>query len=64
MCELATKHDLSDAFQLLGSNGWATLLAILETAGERPQKRASPSKSDGRDEDQRTKRFKRTSLNR
>jgi len=32
MCELATKHDLSDAFQLLESNGWATLLAILETA--------------------------------
>lgn len=33
---MATGHDLADAFQLKSTTGWQTLLAILQSTGERP----------------------------
>lgn len=37
---MATGHDLADAFQLKSTTGWQTLLAILQSTGERtPLKR-------------------------
>lgn len=36
---MATGHDLADAFQLKSTTGWQTLLAILQSTGERPPKR-------------------------
>lgn len=36
---MATGHDLADAFQLKSTDGWQTLLAILQSTGERIPKR-------------------------
>lgn len=36
---MATGHDLADAFQLKSTTGWQTLLAILQSTGERIPKR-------------------------
>lgn len=36
---MATGHDLADAFQLKSTTGWQTLLAILQSTGERLPKR-------------------------
>lgn len=44
---MATQHDIADATELTLTPGWKTLLTILETTGERPPKRSSPSDSDG-----------------
>ncbi|ELR10497.1 nuclear protein localization protein 4 [Pseudogymnoascus destructans 20631-21] len=46
LCRVATQHDLADGYQLLSTDGWATLLAILQSTGERPQKRPSPFEND------------------
>lgn len=37
---MATEHDLADAFQLKSTPGWQTLLAILQSTGERIPKRS------------------------
>ena len=47
LCRVATQHDLADGYQLLSTPGWATLLAIIQSTGERPPKRPSPSENDG-----------------
>lgn len=35
LCRVAIGHDLADAFQLKSTTGWQTLLAILQSTGER-----------------------------
>jgi len=53
---VATQHDLADWNQLLFTQGWATLLAILQTTGERPPKRPSPDDGDGSNTERLAKR--------
>ncbi|KAE9381718.1 NPL4 family protein [Stipitochalara longipes BDJ] len=56
LCRVATQHDLADGNQLLFTQGWATLLAILQTTGERPPKRPSPDDGDGSNTERLAKR--------
>ena len=65
VCRVATQHDQNEAMQLSQSAGWSTLLAILESYGERPRKRPWPidveeaaSPAAGSPSDQLAKRFK------
>lgn len=45
---MATGHDLADAFQLKSTTGWQTLLAILQSTGERtPMKRRRDESDPG-----------------
>jgi nuclear protein localization protein 4 homolog len=40
---VATKHDLSETYQLMSTSGWQTLEAILQSSGENIPKRDSNS---------------------
>lgn len=42
LCKVASEHNQADAKQLAQSSGWQTLMAILESYGERPSKRSWP----------------------
>lgn len=57
LCRVASQHDLADGFQLFSTPGWATLLAILQSTGERPPKRPSPSSVDGSGDDRLAKKI-------
>lgn len=43
---MATGHDLADAFQLKSTTGWQTLLAILQSTGERTPLKRRRDESD------------------
>ena len=71
MCKVATTQDMSAGMQLSESPGWMTLIAILDSSGERPQKRAwsmdtddvpDRSRSPGTQSEQLAKRLKGASL--
>lgn len=62
LCKVAAQHDLADGYALLETNGWATLLAVLQSTGERPPKRPSPDSGDGGKADHITKRVGRVRL--
>lgn len=42
LCKVAAEHDQTDAMHLSQSPGWKTLMAILESYGERTLKRPWP----------------------
>ncbi|KIX07513.1 uncharacterized protein Z518_02166 [Rhinocladiella mackenziei CBS 650.93] len=46
LCNVATKRDQVDAIHLTDSSGWGTLMAILESYGERPLKRPWPLETE------------------
>lgn len=46
LCRVATGHDLADAFQLKSTTGWQTLLAILQSTGERTPLKRRRDESD------------------
>ena len=67
---MATEHDQTKAIQLANTSGWQTLMAILESYGERTLKRSwpghgannEPSLDAGTPSEQLAKRFKQASL--
>lgn len=67
---MATVHDQSKAIQLAGTPGWQTLMAILESYGERTLKRSWPtdvedetsSNNAGTPSEQLAKRFKQARI--
>ena len=50
LCRVATQHDLAESYQLVSTNGWLTLITILQSTGERPPKRRSPASDASSDE--------------
>lgn len=58
LARVATKHDTSLGLQLQNSAGWATLMTILQTTGERLPKRLAPFSTG----DSLAKRMRGTSL--
>lgn len=62
MCQVAVGHS-EKGKDLIQKPGWATLLAILQHSGERPQKRSSTDEfNSSNDHDQLAKRLKGASL--
>ncbi|KAI1003575.1 Nuclear protein localization protein 4 [Podosphaera aphanis] len=55
LCRAATQHDIADVKKLKNTPGWKTILAILESTGERPPKR--PSDCDGPNNERLAKRI-------
>lgn len=43
LCRVAIEHNKADVMQLMHSEGWSTLMAIVNIHGERPVKRSWPS---------------------
>ncbi|KAK5939930.1 nuclear protein localization protein 4 [Knufia obscura] len=62
LCRVATEHDQADAMELSRTSGWQTLMAILESYGERPSKRSWPvdeeESREGTPSEHLAKRFK------
>ena len=50
LCRVATQHDLAESYHLVSTNGWLTLITILQSTGERPPKRRSPASDASSDE--------------
>lgn len=48
LCRVATQSDLAEMFQLRSTTGWQTLLAILQSTGERIPKRSRDADDGGR----------------
>lgn len=67
---MATEHDQTKAIQLSNTSGWQTLMAILESYGERTLKRSWPtdvedeesSNHAGTPSEQLAKRFKQAKI--
>lgn len=67
---MATEHDPPKAIQLANTSGWQTLMAILESYGERTLKRSWPidvedeasSNNAGTPSEQLAKRFKQAKI--
>lgn len=67
---MATEHDQAKALQLANTSGWQTLMAILESYGERTLKRSWPidvedeatSNNAGTPSEQLAKRFKQAKI--
>ncbi|KAK0656125.1 NPL4 family-domain-containing protein [Cercophora newfieldiana] len=47
LCRVATQHDLAESFQLRSTDGWRTLIAILQSTGERIPKRSRSERDVG-----------------
>jgi nuclear protein localization protein 4 homolog len=64
LCNVATSKDMGEAYRVLHSPGWATLMTILQESGERPPKRRTPTPPTAHlDGEHLAKRFKGVSLN-
>ncbi|RKF65296.1 Nuclear protein localization protein 4 [Golovinomyces cichoracearum] len=57
LCRVATQHDPMEEEQLKSTSGWNTLLAVLQSTGERPPKRPSPTDCDGSKSERLAKRI-------
>jgi nuclear protein localization protein 4 homolog len=68
LCRVAVDHDVGDAMQLAQTDGWKTLMTILDNYGERPLKRPWLSAEDTAPErsrspsEQLAKRFKQAKI--
>ncbi|CAD6503964.1 BgTH12-05706 [Blumeria graminis f. sp. triticale] len=57
LCRVATAHNPEDEVRLKGTMGWKTMIAILQSTGERPPKRPSLSDSGGPNSERLAKRI-------
>ncbi|RKF58414.1 Nuclear protein localization protein 4 [Erysiphe neolycopersici] len=57
LCLVATQHDEIEGKRLSFTSGWNTLVAVLQSTGERPPKRLSPLDCDGSNSERLAKRI-------